>query len=135
MESTHAQKHTIGSRKLLKIGSWLGMACAIHCVLTPLVLALLPLIGAGLQLDHRLEIGLLLFSSILSTVLMVKDKKEHHSILPLILLLCGFFFLVLTHILNATHVISSIDGGLLLGSAFLKNYLLVKNSCKTNHIH
>jgi hypothetical protein len=42
-----------------KVGAWLSLACAVHCMLEPVVLPLLPLAGIILPISRTVEMSLI----------------------------------------------------------------------------
>lgn len=106
-----------------KVGIALTSLCAIHCILLPVILPLLPLIGLTATHNHALERTLLLITMVLGFItLFVGFHKYHRKLYPFYSLFLGGFiywqkdllghdyehyvlivgasFVVLAHILN-----------------------------------
>lgn len=74
------------AQKLTKIGGWVSVACAIHCLMGPVILGLLPIIGAGGELAETLEGPLILLSVIIGVSAIAAGYREHRRRSTLILL-------------------------------------------------
>lgn len=74
------------SQKLSKIGGWVSVACAIHCLMGPVLLGLLPIVGAKGELAEKLEGPLILLSVLIGTTAILVGYREHRRRSTLILL-------------------------------------------------
>ncbi len=100
-----------------------SLACAIHCALLPLFLSTLPLFGVNILNNTGFEIGMILLAlGIGSFSLYHGYKKHHHSLLPLLLFLAGFPFLVLKQFFIQYETWLLIPGVMLIVSAHFFNY-------------
>lgn len=62
-----------------KIGIAVTSLCAIHCLLLPFILPLLPLVGASFIADHHFEEALLLSTMILGSIALYSGYKRYHE--------------------------------------------------------
>lgn len=46
--ASHSTSPTTGSARLERVAGWLSLACAAHCLLMPVLLTFMPLLGASL---------------------------------------------------------------------------------------
>ncbi|WP_103075025.1 MerC family mercury resistance protein [Solilutibacter silvestris] len=110
-----------------RIGATGSFLCAIHCLAAPLVLALIPTLGAAAWFGERVEIGFVLFVTtvgLLSTVSAWIRHQQHHipaiMALGIAILWAGILIPRLHHQLT-WHVLAMGAGGLLVASAHLAN--------------
>lgn len=73
------------SHLLHKAGLWLSFLCLIHCLATPFVITLLPVIGEK-YVTETTEFYLIGLSIVIGLFLMIKDYGVHKNFIPLILL-------------------------------------------------
>ena len=118
-----------------KVGFWLTVICAVHCIATPLVITFLPILGSKFEMFHRYENAFLFISFILALYLLGRDYREHKNIFPMVLLLTAavlntFAFLFL----NKSHeVYVSVGMSLLIISAYWLNWKhKARCKCHTN---
>ncbi|WP_316803179.1 MerC domain-containing protein [Pedobacter nototheniae] len=81
-----------------KLGITASTACAIHCALLPFLLTLLPLWGLEFLADPTIEISMIAISLGLGVWSLSKSyRHHHHKILPVIILISGFFCIGFGH--------------------------------------
>ncbi len=100
------------SHLLHKAGLWLSFLCLIHCLATPFVLTLLPVVGERF-VSETTEYYLIGFSVVIGLFLMIRDYGIHKNVFPLLLL-------SLSVILNYT--------GLFLVAPSLEKYYVVSGA-------
>jgi hypothetical protein len=110
--------------------SWL---CAAHCALLPVVLALVPALGAGWL--ESWEAGFVVFAVILGTASMVTGFRRHRTFRAFWFLIPGLALLVSgvateLHGNVVWHAVVMTMGGLLVGLAHLVNLRL-----SHGHVH
>ncbi len=122
-------------RSLLdRFGATGSMLCAIHCALTPVLLAAIPSLGLSAWFGSGFELGFVGFVSVLGLFSLLWGYRRHRSFRALGLLLAGLAALwagVLVPALHAppvTHAVVMTLGGTLVGLAHLLNLRL-------NHWH
>jgi MerC mercury resistance protein len=71
---------------LEKIGVSLSFICAIHCIITPLLLFILPLFGSTFSSFHIYENPIMFASFLLAFYILFTDFKMHKNPLPLLLI-------------------------------------------------
>jgi len=106
-----------------RIGITATSLCALHCILLPVLLPALPLLGLGFLADHTWEHIFLLSTAVLGSVALFSGfKKYHRRIYPFYLLFLGigiywikhdfaeniqpFFILVGASFIVAAHLIN-----------------------------
>jgi hypothetical protein len=77
--------HSHDNNKIEKLGFYLSVACAIHCIATPVLITVLPFLGSSL-VNHSWEIWFIGGSLILAGTLLYTDFRKHQNPLPLVLL-------------------------------------------------
>lgn len=119
----------IKALNLDKIGMTASTACAIHCALLPFVLTLLPLWGLDFLADPATEISMILLSLILGAWSLGKSyRKVHHRVLPILILVFGFAFILIGHF-SGIAILEPIlipAGGFAIASAHFLNLKLTK---------
>ncbi|RPE13374.1 MerC domain-containing protein [Chitinophaga lutea] len=114
------------------LGIGASLACAVHCVLLPLVVTALPLLGFELFENENLEYGLLAFSFVVGYTALFRGYRKHHRHLkPLLLFSAGFAGLLAGHFLapESLEPFVIIAGAGLIVWAHLRNIKECKN-CK-----
>lgn len=97
------------------IGVWLSLACAVHCLITPVLLLTFPVIGR--QLHHPLiEWGVLITLIVFGIYSMNHYRKEHHNKnLPMGIFAVGVaLFLVSLLLTSGLHQVLAIGGSLII---------------------
>lgn len=124
-------------RRLIdRIGATGSLACAIHCALLPLLIALLPSLGIAVWLGEGFEQGFVVFASLLGLFSVVWGYRRHRAVRALGLLLPGLVVLwagVLyppLHHSVVPHAIAMTFGGTLVGLAHVANLRL-----NHGHVH
>lgn len=122
-------------RSLLdRFGATGSLICAIHCALTPVLLAAIPSLGLSAWFGGAFEFGFVSFVSVLGLFSLLWGYRRHRSFRALGLLLAGLTTLwagVLVPPLHGPPVIHAVVmtlGGTLVGLAHLLNLRL-------NHWH
>ncbi len=102
-------------------GSFVALACAIHCISIPLIISFGGL-GVIQIIDHTfVEVGFLVVTLIIAGwSLFVNYSKNMINAIPIALFLVGFTALFIS-ILFHFHILSAI-GGLLIATAHLVNW-------------
>ena len=109
-------KHTHEHNKMEKVGFYLSIICAIHCIATPVIITLLPFLGSSLISDHSWEIWFIGGSLILAGVLLYNDFKIHKNLIPLYLLV-GSLVVKTSEIVWLGHEFEFLTGT--LGASFI----------------
>ena len=122
-------------RSLLdRFGATGSMICAVHCALTPLLLAAIPSLGLSAWLGDGFERGFVLFVTVLGLFSLLWGYRRHRAFRALSLLLAGLavlwagaYYPPLHHPV-VLHAIVMTLGGTLVGLAHIVNLRL-------NHWH
>lgn len=106
-----------------RIGITATSLCALHCILLPVILPALPLLGVSFLADHVWEHVFLVFTAILGTIAMFSGfKRYHRKLYPFYLLILGvvvywqkhdfsedvqpFFIVIGATLIVAAHIIN-----------------------------
>lgn len=111
------------------ITSWL---CAVHCLVLPLMIGVLPLVGAGFLLNESVERGFIGFSVfVASASLLPAYIREHRKAQTILLAASGLGLIVLTHFtLEDKPILRFVFlslGAILVSSAHLINQRLCRD--------
>ena len=122
------------SRLLDRFGATGSVICAVHCALTPLLLAAIPSLGLSAWLSHGFERGFVLFVTVLGLFSLLWGYRRHRAFRALTLLLVGLAILwagayvPALHQHVVVHAVVMTLGGTLVGLAHVVNLRL-------NHWH
>lgn len=122
------------TRLLDRFGATGSMICAVHCALTPLLMAAIPSLGLSVWLGDGFERGFVVFVTVLGLFSLLWGYRRHRAFRALTLLLVGLAALwagVLYAPLHESlvpHAIVMTLGGTLVGLAHVVNLRL-------NHWH
>lgn len=114
-----------------RIGITATSLCALHCILLPVILPALPLLGVGFLADHVWEHVFLILTAILGSIAMFSGfKRYHRKLYPFYLLMLGIVVYWQKHDFSeAVQPYFIVIGALLIVSAHFINIKLC-NSCK-----
>lgn len=87
-------------KPLDKTGIWLAIACALHCLMVPVLLPTLSLVGLSFLGAESLERGILLVSAMIGVAAIAIGTRHHRSPLPILLLLAGVVLYFNKHIIG-----------------------------------
>ncbi|MET0893913.1 MAG: MerC domain-containing protein [Pseudoxanthomonas sp.] len=122
------------TRLLDRFGATGSVICAVHCALTPLLLAAIPSLGLSAWLGDGFERGFVLFVTVLGLFSLLWGYRRHRTFRALTLLLIGLailwagIYLPPLHHQVVVHAIVMTLGGALVGVAHVVNLRL-------NHWH
>lgn len=119
-------------------GACLSVACAIHCLSMPLLIAVLPLIGLGFLANERAEMYLILGAIVLAVGSLAWGVRHHRSWRAFLILIVSLAFIVTsrTAVEGTFEMVFYSIGGVLLASAHLVNRHLCKTcpACETDDV-
>lgn len=115
--------------RLDTLGACLSLACAVHCVLLPFVLTVLPLLGLTLFGDHRFEIFMIIGAVSIATFNLCWGSRVHGNqrifwFIPASLLFFGGGVALLE---DPRHGFLLACGGVLLATGHILNRKLCKS--------
>ncbi|GHE94180.1 MerC domain-containing protein [Thalassotalea profundi] len=122
-----------------RIGITATSLCALHCILLPVILPALPLLGFGFLADHVWEHVFLILTAILGSIAMLSGfKRYHRKLYPFYLLILGVVVYWQKHDFSeaAQPYIIVLGAVLIIGAHFL-NIKLCNNCkpCETSECH
>jgi hypothetical protein len=135
LETSKLDTHAVRSSGLLasradRVGAYVSIACAIHCMALPFVITSLPLLGIGFLADRSFETAVLIFSVLLAYASLCWGARIHGRrqilwlpAIALMLMIGGHFY---HGILEAVMVSS---GALCIAAGHILNRRL----CSTCH--
>lgn len=125
-----------------RIGATASLLCAVHCVLLPFVLALLPLIGLGFLAGHTFERIFVACAAALASASILTAYRRHRKPHALFLMVPGIVLLVFGVAIDINahvviHTASVVSGGVLVASAHITNLVLAhRHHCESCvHLH
>jgi hypothetical protein len=104
-------KNSFISLNLDFIGFSASVACSIHCIILPLIISMLPVMGIGFLMNPMVEYLVIILGFILAILALFNGyKNHHHNAWPLVAVITGFGIiltgLVLGHGAEMHHVLS-----------------------------
>ena len=114
-----------------RIGITATSLCALHCILLPVLLPALPLLGLGFLADHSWEHMFLISTAILGSIALFSGfKRYHRKLYPFYLLFLGVGIYWVKHdFAEELEVFFIVIGASLIVAAHFINLKLC-NSCK-----
>jgi hypothetical protein len=114
-------------------------ACAVHCVVTPFVAGVLPLVGAGAFTSPWVEWSLVVFAATVGgTGFWLSYSRVHHRAAPLVVFSAGLTALIATHLVlegrDVAHTAGAVFGAMVILVAGRVNHSLV-HACERCHPH
>lgn len=112
-----------------RVGATASLLCAVHCMLLPFVLALLPLIGLEFLAGHVFERIFVACAAVLASASLITAYRRHHKPHALFLMVPGILLLLFGVAIDINahivlHTASVVTGGLLVASAHITNLVL-----------
>lgn len=84
------EKQKLNNSVLDRLGVWVSAMCALHCLLLPLLLPVLPLLASSFVAEHWFERSILTISIVIGFVaLFIGFKQYHRQIYPMYSLSVG----------------------------------------------
>lgn len=84
-----------------RIGIGASLACAIHCILFPLLFSTLPLFGFEIMKNWKIEVSMVVISFVAgSWALYHGYKKHHHYLWPLLVFSIGLSLIIAGNFMN-----------------------------------
>jgi len=121
--------------KIDKIGTALSVGCAVHCILMPIVLPLLPMLGFLVGHDSYFHLILAAIITGVAAIALIPGYLKHRFILPLASASLGIIIVigmgVLEHITHSPLIIlvTIFGSGLIINGHYFNH----KYSCKCEH--
>jgi len=125
--------HKIEHQHVDRVGAGASMLCAMHCMLLPVLLTALPLLGLEFLGDHDFEAGVLIFTVTLAAASLCWGHRIHRDSRTLFLLAMAVSLFLTAHQLghgDFTHAILMASGGITLVIGHVLNIKLCR-SCHT----
>jgi hypothetical protein len=112
-----------------RVGATASLLCAIHCVLLPFVLTLLPLVGLEFLAGHTFERVFVTCAALLASVSILVAYRRHRQPQALFLMVPGIALLIFGIAIDldanvVVHTVSVVTGGVLVASAHIVNLVL-----------
>lgn len=109
-----------------RVGAFASFLCAVHCASWPLLLALLPALGATFLASEWLERGFVVFATLLALASLLSAYRHHRRLAALTVLVPGLALIWFGsfgpwHHDLIPHAILMTCGGLFVAGAHLRN--------------
>lgn len=123
-----------------RVGMWLSVACAIHCVLTPILFLAAPAISRQVEGLGWIDWFTLGVAAALTLLQLLPEYRFHHKPQALRLALAGLLALTIGLVLDkmeaaqVLHTLLMVVGSLLMATAFYKGHRLRHHSAPETHV-
>ncbi|MCX7556984.1 MerC domain-containing protein [Xanthomonadaceae bacterium JHOS43] len=112
-----------------RVGMWASFACALHCALLPLALALMPTLGLGAFSLVDIDQAFVVFATVLGVTTLTMGYRRHRGFAAWAFLLAGLALVwvntfTVLHDHSLWHAVMMTIGGLLIAAAHLVNLRL-----------
>ena len=120
-----------------KTGMWTSAMCAVHCIAVPIVISFSAFSSwAFLHNDSMENVVLATSAAIAVSSLVPSHIKHHRKVLPIFILLLGFFLIGLSRLLVEAHEsIMTSSGAALVATAHFSNFRYCKKLLIDDHEH
>lgn len=116
-----------------RVGAWASFACAIHCLLLPVLFALIPVLGLGWLDNPWIDRGFLVAAILLVLLAHPKGFRQHCRWTPTLLAISGILGILVALIVcgdRPSHHYFFALGGILVAVSHILNQRLCR-SCHT----
>lgn len=145
MATSAPARPTLFNRIADRVGATGSLLCAVHCAAIPLVIAAVPGVGLGLFASEGIELGFVVFATVLAFASLWMGYRRHRSFRGWMFLLPGLaavWAAVLyppLHHAVVPHAVTMAVGGTLIAVAHVLNLRLahghVQDACCHHHHH
>lgn len=125
-----------GNSKLDNVGMTASVLCAIHCAIVPLLITVLPLVGLGFLANPLVEWSMIIFALFIGVYAIgLSYVHTHHKPLPVLLLVGGFFIIIIGHMfVSGWHEALVVPvGGLMIATAHFFNFRYSSSCSRDAH--
>jgi hypothetical protein len=113
------------NHKMLLYSYWLSVICLIHCISFPLLIAFLPFLNVAFEINHWLEVGILLSVFIFGSYSLIHACITHHkNYFPLVMFYIGVALAVFVHFFYHKHTIDTGQDYLSFGLEILSGVIM-----------
>lgn len=115
-----------------RLGAFLGLACAIHCIAMPLLLGVLPALGLGFLADHTFDLVIVVLASIFAFFAARSGLRSHGDRRIVKGFVAAVLLLALGHLVGEDTLVGripSVLGGLTLAVVHFLNLRASRRAC------
>lgn len=122
---------------LSKFGGWISLLCAAHCMMSPILLGLIPVIHAESPLVEQIETGLIVVSILIGVIAVAAGYREHRRRSVVTLLVVSLLLLAASRLLGveAWEAPLVVGGAVLMAVTQFRNFRLQRNCCAARVLH
>ena len=125
----------INTSRLTTAASWTMSACAVHCVVMPLAIGVLPLVGLGVFASSWFEWSMVASAALLGgAALALSYARAHRSKKPAAFFLAGLSIIIWSQLIldhrSALHA-----GAAVVGAGFMYFAGRLNHDCSTHEHH
>ncbi len=116
--------------KVSKIAPWVSIVCAIHCMIGPIVLALIPMIQSK---SEMIENVLIVLSIVIGVLSVASGYREHRRMAVVVLLVVAVALLAGSRFSERFEESGVIGGALIMAGAQFLNLRYIRRCCAHDH--
>ncbi|MBL8785299.1 MAG: MerC domain-containing protein [Deltaproteobacteria bacterium] len=116
-----------------RLGAFLGLACAIHCIAMPLLLGVLPALGLSFLADHVFDLVIVILASIFAFFAARSGLRAHGDRRIVKGFAAAVLLLALGHLVGEESLVGripSVLGGLTLATVHFLNLRASRRACR-----
>lgn len=121
------------STKLDTAGFIASFICAIHCAVTPLLLASLPLAGIQFFASQTFDIFMISLSFLIASISLFRGYNYHKKYTALAIVTTGFACISMGEFGNMGYtILLTVGGALLVATSHIVNHFMVRNALRSS---
>lgn len=116
-----------------RLGAFLGLACAIHCIAMPLLLGVLPALGLSFLADHAFDLVIVGLATIFAVFAARSGLRTHGDRRIVVGFAAAVLLLALGHLVGEESLVGripSVLGGLTLATVHFLNLRASRRACR-----
>lgn len=119
------------STRLDTAGFIASFICAIHCAVTPLILASLPLAGIQFFASQAFDIFMISLSFFIASISLFRGYNYHKKYNALLIVAAGFGSISIGEFGNTGYtILLTVGGALLVATSHIVNHFMVRNALR-----
>jgi MerC mercury resistance protein. len=125
----------VGVTRFFKVASWLSILCGIHCLLTPVLLAVLPILGAQGRFGETTETVLIFLSITIGAISIGMGVAQHRRWSLLAILAVAIAMILSGHYLAPDRFEAPmiVTGALIMAGGQFLNLRSHRDACCDHH--
>jgi hypothetical protein len=121
--------------KIDRVAATASFFCLCHCIFSPIIISVLPLLGLAFLADYRIEMTFISLSLLLAMSSLCWGVRKHKNFYVPAIGAIGFGLLAVGHMFegNVIGICGLVFGGLSICASHLINYRLCESCSRCTH--